>query len=455
MSENRGVLKRTVRRASSFKMPVVVYIVVFAAISAGAYWWGLVGNPVAASHKEFTANASIHLRSTETSAATPNLDPKSVRQQMLSKATVDRAASQIQTAMSSGGDAAAVATDMEQMIRLQQKLAVAVVSNKTPGDARIQLTYRDDNPRNVVLWVNGLADSFAEGYRQQWRSRADTTYNGAHDAAVRAAEELRQATARLDSFVEQQMQQVRPAPQATHAPAANASLVDNPAWLDLNRQIGELQQRVAQLLINRTPIHPEVREAQGRLADMQRRLMETQRWIPGRQTGAATPATIASESLAAAQTTISRGADAVEALKKLKEAVQQATGANDAATRTEREALQARQQEPQIDLELAQMKAAPPSLPTPLRLALAAIAAGLTTTVGLGMIATGATIEPTVNSLAQVNAVLTVPVIGVVPETNRLNTARSSRSTLLRMLWIATGSIVVVSCVAAMLLSGR
>jgi len=71
------------------------------------------------------------------------------------------------------------------------------------------------------------------------------------------------------------------------------------------------------------------------------------------------------------------------------------------------------------------------------------------------MIATGATIEPTVNSLAQVNAVLTVPVIGVVPETNRLNTARSSRSTLLRMLWIATGSIVVVSCVAAMLLSGR
>ena len=90
-----------------------------------------------------------------------------------------------------------------------------------------------------------------------------------------------------------------------------------------------------------------------------------------------------------------------------------------------------------------------------LRLALAALAAGLTATVGLGMVATGAAIEPAVGSLAQVRAILTVPVLGVVSETGSTEATRSGRPNLLRLLWIAAGVIVIASCLAAVLWGGR
>lgn len=110
---------------------------------------------------------------------------------------------------------------------------------------------------------------------------------------------------------------------------------------------------------------------------------------------------------------------------------------------------------------MAVVQAAPASLPLPLplrqrlRLALAALAAGLTTTVGIGMIATGAAIEPTVNSLAQVSAILTVPVVGVVPATSPAKPGRSLRSNALRRLWIAAGLLAIACCAAILLWGGR
>ena len=71
---------------------------------------------------------------------------------------------------------------------------------------------------------------------------------------------------------------------------------------------------------------------------------------------------------------------------------------------------------------------------------LAALAAGVTATVGLGMVVTGAAIEPAVGSLAQIRAILAVPVLGVVAETGSTKAARAGRPNLLRLLWIVTGA---------------
>jgi hypothetical protein len=110
-------------------------------------------------------------------------------------------------------------------------------------------------------------------------------------------------------------------------------------------------------------------------------------------------------------------------------------------------------------MQLAVVQTAPASSPLPLeqrlRLALAALAAGLTTTVGIGMIATGAAIEPAVSSLAQLSAILTVPVVGVVPATSAAKPGRSLRSNLLRRLWIAAGLLAIAGCTAILLLGGR
>ncbi len=345
-----------------------------------------------------------------------------------------------------------------------------------PGATRVTILYCDENPNTAAQWVNGLANSYAEGYRQQWRARAEKVYQDARAATALAEDKLRQATARLDAFVNEQLAQSRqnpPPSDSSHSspiPGVRPSSVENPDWVELNRQLGELRQRRTKLLVDRTPIHPEVQKTDLRIEEVQRRLAETERWISARQTPGVSPSLAASNqrTATAMQTptpTWDRAAAQAQ-LERLKAAVAAARQSGQQAADVEREAWQARQREPEITLQLAVAQptsssrpsarsSSPLPLPLRLRLALASMIAGLTTTIGLGMVATGAAMEPAVRSAAQLRALLAVPVVGVVPDTNPTKAARSKRSNLLRTLWIAVGLIVVASCVAAVLLSGR
>ncbi len=391
---NRNSPKQTVGQASFVKMPKVVYIAAFAVISLIAYWWAVAGKPATASRQESGSTALVHILV----PTKLQLDAAGVRQQILAQANVERAVRQIEDGASSSAASTSQRTSLEWRVRLQEKLLVDVVADKSPGGSRVSLALADEDPRAAAQWVNALADSFADSFRQQWRSQAEKVYHDAHDAAGRAADDLRRATAGLNAF----------SPKIT---PANPSLVDNPDWLQLNRQLADQQQRYDRLLVDRTPLHPEVQAAEIRVVDLTRRLAATERWIPARQSTATQAESIpAGQPVATAETQAS--------LQKLKDAVAQSQQASEKAARSEQATWQARQQEPQIELELAQVPSVPP-LFARLRLALAAVAAGLTTTVGLGMIATGAAIEPTVNSLAQVGAMLSVPILGVVPSTNR------------------------------------
>ena len=452
MSANHIAMKATAGGPPLFNVPKVAYLIAFAVVSLLAYGWGAGGRSATTPCQPCTATALVRLHADPANRpANASLDSNSVRRQILSQANVARAARQVLgTETPAATQEGAV---MEAMSRLQAKLAVQMAVTDAAGGWQLSLKYTDDNPRAAAQWVNGLACSYADGYRQQWRSQAETASHDAHEATNRAAEQLRQATAGLDAFVEQQWQQSQQNPsqttQSTQTAAANSSLVDNPAWLDLSRQLGILEQRRAHLLVNCTPIHPEVQETESRLADLRRQLAETERWIPARHSDAASSAAVPTNRQMVAPT------DVPATLKKLQQGVAEASRAHDAATRAERAAWQTCQQEPQIDLELAQIQAAVPSWPGRLRLALAALVAGLPTTVGLGMIATGAAMQPTVDSLAQLSAMLTVPVLGILPETNPARTTRLGRSKLVRTLWIVIGLLVTTSCLAAMLLTGK
>jgi hypothetical protein len=146
-------------------------------------------------------------------------------------------------------------------------------------------------------------------------------------------------------------------------------------------------------------------------------------------------------------------AAAADKLTKLTDAVAQATRTSQQAAQIRLAAWQAKQHEPQLEVQLAAMPPATSGLLLQLRLAVAAAAAGLTTTIGLGMIAVGAAIVPTINSAAQAQAALKVPVVGIVPQTDRIRRARVGRLSLLRLLWIGTGLIVTFSCLAVMLMN--
>ncbi len=420
-------------------MPKSVYIVVFAISTLAAYWWGVNGKPMLSRHQERTSTAVVHLRD---AAPAVSLDPDSIRRQVLSPENFSERMWQAATAA-----------------RLREKLAVEVAADDAPDATRIAMSYADEDPRTAAGWVNDLANAFAQRYRQQWHARAEKVYQEAHAAAAAADDQLRQASARLDAALDEQWKRSRQNPSPV--PAATPSLVDNPDWVALSRQVGDLQQRRAKLLVDRTPLHPEVRQTELRLAELQGRLAETPRWIPGRQPGvvSAPPLTPAGDRQMAAP--VAAQPDSVASLNKLRESAAAARRASQQAAVAERDAWKSRQREPRIELQLAVVQAAPASLPLPLplrqrlRLALAALAAGLTTTVGIGMIATGAAIEPTVNSLAQVSAILTVPVVGVVPATSPAKPGRSLRSNALRRLWIAAGLLAIACCAAILLWGGR
>ena len=116
-----------------------------------------------------------------------------------------------------GGRARPGAADMELVVRLQNKLVVGVSREQGADETRISLTYTDKSPRTAANWVNALANSFADGCRQEWRERAEQAYRDAEAAAGRAAEELREATSRLIAASGPPLQDSR---QAAAKPAA-------------------------------------------------------------------------------------------------------------------------------------------------------------------------------------------------------------------------------------------
>ena len=228
---------------------------------------------------------------------------------------------------------------MESVVRLQDRLVVGVSREEGTDGTRISFTYTDKSPRTAVGWVNALANSFADGYRQEWRGRVEQAYRDAEEAAGRAAEELREATSRLNAAGGPQLQESH---RAAAKPTTAPPLVGNPNWLDLQRQLAELRQRRTRLLVNRTPIHPEVQQTEFRIADLQRQLEATERFAPASsRTTASLPASNAQHA--------TPQAEAAESLNRLAKAAQRASRANRDAAHARRQAEITRRQDLQID----------------------------------------------------------------------------------------------------------
>ena len=70
-------------------------------------------------------------------------------------------------------------------------------------------------------------------------------------------------------------------------PPPQPAMVDNPVWLDLQRQVSGLEARRDQLLIDRTPLHPAVQEIDRRLAEAKEQLATTAHQIPDNRASSA------------------------------------------------------------------------------------------------------------------------------------------------------------------------
>jgi len=310
-------------------------------------------------------------------------------------------------------------------------------------------------------------------------------YAESQEALDRARQDVLKANARLDAFLEYELKPklsentsegdspifamrksgqspvrtkpVLPKPVVQRTPELitpiESQMVDNPQWLTLSEQLDRMIQHRQKLLIDRTPIHPEVEDSRNRISAMRQEMSFIPRKIPGEwpaeeirkeQVVPAAETPEASE-IKPTDETLAERAVAAEKYRRLKAEVEQTAKRYDQAVMAERQAWQESRQTPQpihpqpnTPCEIAQgANTGTWRVPT-------ALLAGLLVVTGVGMVVAGATIEPTLNSVGQVQAVAATPVVGTIPTI----APKTRRRPMLRAAVILGGMLLIAALVA-------
>lgn len=449
MSTARDSGIHTVRPSVPWKAHKAFYIFVFAVTGVMVYQWGRLKAERDQPAGDYTASAAVrHDAEVSVSAGAgkasrPNA--AEIRRQLVSAASVGRAIADLDgwTAPRDGEDREAAI--QRAVAEAQQCLAVEVTDKDAAGGIRVDITATHAQSQRALLLANTLAEHYAADCRARAKAAAQETYLSVYDASERAQRELAQATSRLEAF-EKEVQQ-RPVPKPA-VPAAEPKMVENPQWTELSGQLTRFQQRRAALLIDCTPAHPVVQKAELDIAETQRLLETTPRWAAAQPSP--TPAS-KQPVVVERSTPPTPSAETARQLQQLRDALTRAAENSKAATIIERKAWQACQQEPRIDVLLAQScEAAATEAGGPgVGLLFASLFVGLVAAAGVCMVGAGVSIEPTVNSITDLESLLGAPVVGVVPtDESAVDSADATRrQQLTRLALIGGGAMVLVICV--------
>ena len=266
------------------KTPKFAYLITFVVSTLPAYWWGAAARPLGAARESERSTAVVRIR--DAAAIVPELDVNTVRQKALAE-NIDRAA-QIPTWPPRGGTSD-VASQAEPAARLRDKLVVGVSREEAPMPCGFRLHIRTRiparPPAGSTPWPTPSPTDIG---------RNGTSRRNRRIATRKRPPAGRPTTSPGDEAAGRRRQlaiaAIAAAADAGDALAPTPSLVDNPAWLDLQRQLADLQQRRARLLVDRTPIHPEVQQTEIRIADLQRQLEATERLFPAAASARIAPA---------------------------------------------------------------------------------------------------------------------------------------------------------------------
>ena len=421
--------QQTIPQQSPWAVSQPVYVVVFTVAAGLAYWWGVASFHGPATPSEASASiAVVRIQASEEAATIAERpDPDAV-----ARKTIEQ-----------------TAPELEKNLRID-------ISETLPNELRVSIRLTDTAPTEAVGSVNALAHAYAEIYRTEWKSQGELACQKARQTSATARRQYQEAKSQLDAFrAQQQAAQNTPLPRATQrpAPAVSPSLIDNPAWSELNQQLAVLRQERTKLLIDRTSAHPAVQEVESRIDAVRQQIATVPRQIPAEPAQTkpiATPEVPAEQPVAVASPTAAETA----ALRQLETAVAEAQHASETAAKAERETLGVNRQPPKIELALAEPPIAAPAPRSTMSTLFAALAAGVTTVMGLGMISAGASIEPPLTTVAQLESALHVPIIGVVPSTDVSDEppTATGRPRLARWLLIFAGVLIWVGCAAMLAL---
>ncbi len=472
---------RALRSSSPWGSQKLFYLAVFAVTAAGVYRWGVATPRPNKPAENYSSTATVRLPGDSHAPA----DPEEIKRHITSRQNVYQAVRQLGLAAEppAGEDPQATAARVTEEV--SRNLRVTADTTDPAGDLTVSIVYSNTSPHYAAELANTLAESYAEEHRAACQRRADRAWAEARQATDQAEREFLEAKTRLEESCQPESaprQATQPAetvapitqqddislatsaedrqPEPEASAAATASdpvLVENPVWAELSQQLAVLKQRRKRLLIDRTPLHPEVQDAELQIAELERELSATPKAIPGEASEKSPTADRRSDAdmsaapaVPAPSPTPPQQPERVQNLRALVPQVGHAAEAYRQAFHQERRAWQDHQRAPRVELELAepQQPRGPSPSPRPLAALWAALGAALAVSVGMGMISAGTTMQPPLETVEQVRNVLPVPVVGMIPESNPSShpAATQSRRRIVRAALVVVGLTLIAGC---------
>jgi len=367
-----------------------------------------------------------------------------------------------------GGAGSPSSEFVEEVLR---GMSIRVEQDAVSGDNLMSLELTLVERPDAGKIVAALAERFAVEYRRFWSGEAAKAYDEATSRADEALRIYAEAAEVLDVYEEYAADLDNGPGLAadTSARPSEAHIGENPAWVELNHKLTLLRDREKAMLEIKTTAHPDVQELDERIADFRRQLDSTPRFTsaagaynPVREMEASanpvrpmdstsagkTPKFVGRNETATARKTenIAVNGSPVEAAdieKMLQSAVESAKRDYQEQMARKRELLEAAGRMPSFSVSVNQSEIAGPQLPrgsmwiVPI--------SGFAMAVGTWAFSSGATAQSLVATIADLEPLLQIPIIGVAPAAESRNNAarRRRRRTILRWGLITLGGLTV------------
>jgi hypothetical protein len=370
----------------------------------------------------------------------------------------------------------------QAMEKIRHNLQITAQRSGDSQDVLISLSLADDDLRFASGVINALAERYCEGCRTKLRDDVRRNHQAAAQSLDESRQQVRRVKAELEGFLERHFRAseelarktlaastapvtspapVQPAPTVVAKPV----LVDNPDWVRLHEQLQVKRRALVEMLMVRTPLHPDAQALQTDISDLERRLLATPRQLTksveepvASATPVATPTTTATP--AATRATNVPGMSAEEMLEAaqtftvLSGELRRAADSESQLAEAERLAWQEQFRVPNVKLTVSAQPALVPATAGS-RILWVALIAATAVTSGVGMIFSRPGTDPVIGSVEQAEQALGVPVLGVVhacdlaeDESPEPADARGS------LAWLAGGMACIAGAVVLVLISG-
>ncbi|MHB1034699.1 MAG: GumC domain-containing protein [Pirellulales bacterium] len=400
---------------------------------------------------KYTASAVVYERRPAAAAPSENAQPgrqplagdaEAIRQEVLAEANLRRAIAEMK--LDSGTQPSELAA------RFREDLCVEVSDASNQGTRRLTIASTGDNAEQAATLVNLLAQYYVGGRNRSAETasnRAEGDYRAARQAAEMARRDRAKAETELDAFLDLHFAELTAAPSADFSrppapegnpretsaplpasgPALTATSVAPPLGRtqanEVKAKLDALIARRAELLVRMTPEHPEVQDLEAKIAELQQELATMGPY--GKPSGPAesspskdiaAPSRV--DAVPAEPALAAQHAEARRLYQTRKEVRDQAEESYDRLARAERVAWENRVVRSKPDLRVVEFARTPTRPDRPTRMLVTALAVVLAVFAGAGMAFAAGRGEATFASLAEVEAALQVPVVGVISGTS-------------------------------------